>query len=72
MRRRCQEVFGKSPMQVFHQIKCQEARKRLEETNLSIHEIASDLGFTNASRFSETFQRFEGVSPIKVRKQQKL
>jgi Response regulator containing CheY-like receiver domain and AraC-type DNA-binding domain len=45
------------------------ARELLEKTSLPVGEIASRVGYTNFSHFSETFKRTEGVSPSQYRAQ---
>ncbi len=43
------------------------ARDLLEKTNLPVGEIASRIGYTNFSHFSETFRKTEGVNPSRYR-----
>jgi AraC-like DNA-binding protein len=45
-----------------------EAKKRLDETDMNIAEIAYALGFTEASHFSNFFKKRMRVSPTDFRK----
>ena len=44
------------------------AKKMLSESEISVGEIATALGFSNASYFSELFSKSENVSPTEYRK----
>lgn len=41
----------------------------LVETDMSIEEISSECGFSNATYFSKKFKEYNGISPLKFRKQ---
>lgn len=43
------------------------AKKLLLTTNMSVGEIAEELGFSYANHFSRMFSRYEGVSPLRFR-----
>lgn len=55
-------TMGNSPCYFFEEKLMEEARKRLEEGELTIAEIASRLTF-DTSNFTKFFKRFEGVTP---------
>ena len=46
------------------------AAELLQDGTLSVTEIASRLGFSDASSFSQTFKRWFGVAPNNYRKSQ--
>ena len=53
--------------QALH-IKMLEAQDLLRSTNLSVEEIATELGYINSNNFYTTFKKHCGVSPLKYRK----
>lgn len=57
------ERTGKTFTEFLNQIRIQEACKLLLETDLSISEIAFQVGFQNLSYFNRTFRKLQGVTP---------
>lgn len=57
------KVFGISPRQYLTKIKLEHAQSLLLETNMSIEQIANQLGYQSASQFSRQFKRWTGQSP---------
>ena len=49
-----------------------EAAKGLMPTEMSLKEIAEEVGFSNALTMSRAFKRYEGVAPNKIRENMKL
>lgn len=47
-----------------------EAKKLLEETNMTIAEIAKELNYTNTQNFIRFFNKLEGITPGKYRKRE--
>lgn len=52
-----------SPMHYFIQLKIQYACQLLDYSNLRIHEIANEIGYTDAYYFSRIFKKVMGTSP---------
>ena len=52
----------------LRQLRCEEARKLLETTNLSISDIALECGFEDIAYFSNVFKNECGLSPSQTRK----
>jgi AraC-like DNA-binding protein len=50
-------------------VRMQKARQLLTETNLSIQEICTLVGYTNPTQFSTMFKRKMGCSPSQLRKE---
>lgn len=48
--------------------KVESARKMLSDTTAQISEIASSLGFSDASYFVKVFKKFAGVTPARYRR----
>lgn len=66
-------IFEKSyhltPMEVIHQRVDLEARRLLSHTEMTVQEIAFELGFSDAASFSRYFKNQSGVSPREFRAQ---
>lgn len=58
---------GLSPQEYLMQYRLKEAVRRLLETDLSIQEIAGQVGYENALTFSRMFKNAYGVSPTEYR-----
>lgn len=54
----------------FLKMKIQEAKRLLDETELSVTEISEHLGFSGVHYFSRVFKNFTGVSPTRYAKGQ--
>lgn len=59
---------GISPIQYLITHRIEVAKTMLLSTNLSIREIASNVGYPNANYFNLLFKKFTGYSPGKFRK----
>lgn len=60
--------LGASPLQVAKTLRIQRAKRLLDETALSISEIALDAGFPSARRMSAAFSELYGRSPSTIRR----
>ena len=65
------EEYGISPINYMISRRIEESRYLLQETDMSMSQIARILGFSSASYFSQSFRRAEGISPIAYRKGRK-
>ena len=65
------EEYGLSPINYMISRRIEESRYLLQETDMSMSQIARILGFSSASYFSQSFRRAEGISPIAYRKGRK-
>jgi AraC family transcriptional activator of pobA len=63
LRRACQALTGRSPMQLVHARILLEAKRQLHYTDRAVHTIATELGFEDAAYFTRFFSRRAGVSP---------
>lgn len=61
-------VTGKSPSKWIDETLVLEAKVLLYQSNLSISEVAAELGFFDPSYFSRLFKKYEGVTPLVFRK----
>lgn len=58
---------GKTVLQHLHERQLLEAKRLLYNTELSVKEIAFDLGFQDASYFNRFFRRLTGLTPLAYR-----
>ena len=63
------EEYGVSPINYLLACRFREGKRLLAETDLSLTQISSVLGFSSPSYFSQSFRKAEGVSPMEFRKQ---
>ncbi len=59
---------GETPLYFVQRRKMEIAKRLIEETELSLGEIMSRVGFVDAAQFSKKFKRFYGRSPRDYRK----
>lgn len=67
LRRNFEKVFGVTMADHMRRIRAEKAKEMLVNTKKSIGEIASELGYDNASKFSEAFRMYEDISPSTYR-----
>ena len=60
--------YGVSPINYLIARRIQEGKRLLTETDHSLSQIASVLGFSSSSYFSQSFRNAEGISPTEYRK----
>lgn len=63
-------LTGKSFIEYLNDIRIQEARKLLTETDSSITEICLNVGYNHLGHFNKMFKRIVGVTPSHFRKSQ--
>ncbi|WP_445001691.1 helix-turn-helix transcriptional regulator [Exiguobacterium alkaliphilum] len=72
-RAECCRYFTKwgdtSPLAYVQDVRMQRAARLLCETNLSVAEVANQLGFTSVSHFVQTFKKVHIRTPLAYRKQ---
>ncbi len=61
-------TFGRSPLQIIHDILLLEAKVQLKATDKSISEIAYALKFDDQSHFTNFIKRKTGISPQELRR----
>lgn len=67
LERRFKKYLAKTPKQFINEVRLENARRLLVETNLPIAEIANQTGFTDHSYFSRKFSKFFGQLPSAFR-----
>ena len=63
------DAFGISPIKYLMERRVQESKFLLDETDLSIGQISSIVGFSSSSHYSQAFRRSTDLSPNEYRKQ---
>jgi AraC family transcriptional regulator, arabinose operon regulatory protein len=64
---RFKELFGKSPIQIQRELKIDRAKKLLRSTEMTVTEIANEVGFTVVPGFTRLFKNYVGISPTQYR-----
>lgn len=62
------QIFGITPFQYISQIKIQEAKRQILESDRPIKDIATNLGYSSFGNFSNYFKSIVGQSPSEIRK----
>lgn len=62
------EQYGVTPSEYMNELRIEEAKSRLAETDESIIDIAYSVGFNSLSAFYRLFRKMSGVSPANYRK----
>ncbi len=65
--RNFQKTYGVTPIEYVLQLRFNDAKMLLKNTDHPIFQIAFHLGFSSSSYFSQCFQRREGLSPSEYR-----
>ncbi|MGG6314296.1 helix-turn-helix domain-containing protein [Paenibacillus macerans] len=69
LRKKFSEWMGVSPKQYIINLRLQEAKRLLQQTDKAIETISTEVGFTSSSRFYDFFLKSVGVTPLEWRKQ---
>ena len=64
--------YGVSPINFLIACRIREGKRLLSETDLSLSQIATVLGFSSSSYFSQSFRNAEGASPTEYRKSHRI
>ena len=62
-------VFKTAPLDFIKTIRLKRAAQLLEKSQLSIAEIAYEVGFNNPKYFARTFKKRTGMTPTQYRRQ---
>lgn len=61
-----------TPKQYILQLRMKRAESLLDNSFLSVKEIAADVGFADRSHFSREFKRYWGMTPSEIRERKKI
>lgn len=65
--RRFKSATGETPLQYLHQLRIQGAKELLQNTNLSVGDVAYRTGYQDLAHFTRLFKRILGVTPSQYR-----
>jgi len=71
LHRLCKHVYGQSPLQRLIALRMARAQQLLSDSNWSLAQIASTLGYQDVFNFSNRFKKVVGIAPSQYRQQQK-
>lgn len=60
-------VNGITPLTYLHTLRVEEAKRLLNHQNLSIIDIALEVGYNDSTQFSVTFKEYTGIPPSMYR-----
>lgn len=66
----CRRLAGRSALQLLHERLLLEAKRQLTYTNMTISEVADNLGFSEPAYFTRFFKRLTGLAPRDFRRRQ--
>lgn len=69
MLRTFKSVTGETPLQFHNRCRCEQAKKLLQQPELSVSYIAFETGFNSASHFSRVFGKMTGMTPSGYRRE---
>lgn len=61
------EEFGDNFIKYLTNVRIENAKKLLEETDMKIYEICDSVGYHNIEHFSRTFKKIVGLSPLQYK-----
>jgi YesN/AraC family two-component response regulator len=64
------QELDNSFVQLLNEIRIQEAKKLLVESNLKVYEICEEVGYTDNPYFTKTFKKYTGMTPNQYRNSQ--
>lgn len=66
--RKFKKYLGTTPYEYLIALRIKQAKELLETTQLTIIEVAENVGFIDSSYFIKVFRQHEGITPLKYRK----
>lgn len=70
--RRFKQVTGVPPIEYLQNIRIETAKRKLEQTDLSISEIISETGYADPKSFRKVFTKLVGIKPLEYREKFKV
>jgi transcriptional regulator GlxA family with amidase domain len=70
--RRFKHATGLPPIEYLQQVRMERAKKLLEQTNLSVTDIVTEVGYTDPKSFRKIFNKFVGITPLVYREKFKI
>jgi len=67
IRKIVKNATGKSVLDYINSLRIHEGKRLLRQTDMTIAEIASNLGYNNVQSFNRFFKKYEGITPGEFR-----
>lgn len=67
LERRFKKATENTVIEYIQRVKMEEARKSLEASQDSVHEIMAEVGYSDPKAFREVFRKMVGISPVEYR-----
>jgi len=67
VRKIVKDKSGKSVVDYINNLRIEQSKKLLKETNMSMAKIALEIGYNNYQSFNRFFQKYEGITPGEYR-----
>lgn len=68
LRSRCRKLLGRTPAEVYRDLRLARADRLIRDTTLSVAEIARATGFASPSAFTRSYRATHGHAPRTIRK----
>ncbi|CDI48974.1 transcriptional regulatory protein [Clostridium tetani 12124569] len=68
MQEEFKNVIGCTVYEYIKKVRMEKAKYLLKSTNMSVLEIANEIGYENPSKFANAFKEYNNVTPLKYRK----
>lgn len=65
------EETGEGFIEYLTKLRMEEAKRLLEESDLSIKEVCSEVGYSDPNYFSRSFKKYAGVTPTEAREKRR-
>jgi transcriptional regulator GlxA family with amidase domain len=65
--RRFMKATGNTPLEYAQRVKVESAKKALETSRKTIHEVMYEVGYADVKAFREVFRKMTGMSPLEYR-----
>ncbi len=70
--RRFKQITGVPPIEYLQNIRIEMAKRKLEQSDLSISEIISETGYADPKSFRKVFTKLVGIKPLEYREKFKV
>ena len=70
-KRRFKDATSETPLHYLQQLRVEQGKDLLKHTNLSVAQIAWDVGYEDSGHFGRLFKRLNGLTPAQWRKEER-
>jgi transcriptional regulator GlxA family with amidase domain len=65
--RRFVKATGSTPLEYAQRVRVEAAKRSLESSRKTVHEVMHDVGYADVKAFRQVFRKFTGMSPLQYR-----